>query len=275
MTRAAAVAFLNRLRPLTASTKRSVPSSSKGVACTISPSSLAIGRPRCARWSAGFVPKCTLARPPPLFGPPSLGRPQRQPQVPTPAIPETTVVADARTLSLAPGRRLRTRVAGVFLFLPWWARVRFEQLVSHASSPGSAMVPATRALLSVLVLKLLDKARRSHLHDLNFDAAVGLCAGLKVPPQEILRDRLRLSHHTRPSAQVTLGLDRRHGAFVVSARQPLRPGLSPDPVSGRCHRAGPALPAQAWQSRDPCAALLRARAREPSRMLGQRASHTA
>jgi len=121
---------------------------------------------------------------PPLFGPPSLGRPQRQPHVPTPAIPETTVVADARTLSLAPGRRLRTRVAGVFLFLPWWARVRFEHLVSHASSPGSAMVPATRALLSVLVLKLLDKARRSHLHDLNFDAAVGLCAGLKVPPKK-------------------------------------------------------------------------------------------
>ena len=64
MTRAAVVSFLNRLRPITASTKRYVPSSLKGVACTISPSSLAIGRPRCARWSVGFVPKCKLARSP-------------------------------------------------------------------------------------------------------------------------------------------------------------------------------------------------------------------
>src|SRR4029453_2149272 len=49
---------------------------------------------------------------PPLFGQPPLGPPQRQPQTPEPAVPETTVVADTRALSLAPGRRLRTRVAG-------------------------------------------------------------------------------------------------------------------------------------------------------------------
>src|SRR5262249_42088811 len=67
MIRAAAVSFLPRSRPITASTKRSVPSSSKGVACTISPSSLAIGRPHCARWCAGFVLKCTLATSPPFW----------------------------------------------------------------------------------------------------------------------------------------------------------------------------------------------------------------
>jgi hypothetical protein len=87
-------------------------------------------------------------------------------------------------VSLAPGRRLRTRVAGVFLFLPWLARVHFEPLVSHASSPGAAMVPATSALVSLLVLKLLDNERRSHINDLNFDEAVGLCAGLHVPPRK-------------------------------------------------------------------------------------------
>jgi hypothetical protein len=63
------------------------------------------------------------------------------------------------------------------------ARVRCEHLVSQASSPGATMVPATRALLSLLSLKLLDQARRSHLNDLNFDEAVGLCAGLHVPPK--------------------------------------------------------------------------------------------
>jgi hypothetical protein len=87
-------------------------------------------------------------------------------------------------LSLAPGRRLRTRVAGVFLFLPLLARVRFDQLVSQASYPGSAMAPATSALLSLLVLKLLDKERRSHINDLNCDEAVGLFAGLNMPPKK-------------------------------------------------------------------------------------------
>ena len=89
-----------------------------------------------------------------------------------------------RALSLAPGRRLRTRVAGVFLFLPLLARVHFEHLVSQASYPGSTMVPATSALLSLLVLKLLDKERRSHINDFNFDEAVGLFAGLNVPPKK-------------------------------------------------------------------------------------------
>jgi hypothetical protein len=70
------------------------------------------------------------------------------------------------------------------LFLPLLARGHFERLVSDASSPGSARVPATSALVSLLVLKLLDKARRSHSNDLNFDEAVGWCAGLHVPPKQ-------------------------------------------------------------------------------------------
>ena len=123
-------------------------------------------------------------RSPPLCGQPPLGRPQRQPQTPDAAVPETAVVADTRALSLAPGRRLRTRVAGVLLFLPFWARVHFEQLVSDASSPGSAMVPATSALLSLRVLKLLDKERRSHSNAFHCDEAMGLCAGLNVPPKK-------------------------------------------------------------------------------------------
>jgi hypothetical protein len=83
-------------------------------------------------------------------------------------------------LSLAPGRRLRTRLAGLFLFLPLLAQVRFDQLVVQASYPGSALVPACCALLSLLTLKLLDKERRSHIDDLNFDEAVGLFAGLNI-----------------------------------------------------------------------------------------------
>src|SRR4030095_6784810 len=44
--------------------------------------------------------------------------------------------------------------------------------------------------------KLLDKARRSSSNDLNFDEAVGLCAGRKVPPQKSYATDYHY-HHTR------------------------------------------------------------------------------
>jgi hypothetical protein len=87
-------------------------------------------------------------------------------------------------LSLAPGRRLHTRLAGAFLFLPLLARLRLDQLVTQAGYPGSEMVPAAAALLSLLLLKLLDKERRSHVNDFNFDEALGLFVGLNVPPKK-------------------------------------------------------------------------------------------
>jgi hypothetical protein len=85
---------------------------------------------------------------------------------------------------LAPGRRVRTRLAGIFLFLPLLARIRFDRLVGQAGYPGSRMVPAPSALLSLLALKLLDKERKSHIDDFNFDEALGLFAGLNVLPKK-------------------------------------------------------------------------------------------
>ena len=79
---------------------------------------------------------------------------------------------------------MRTRVAGLFLFLPLLTAVQFDQLVSHAGYPGTEMIPATSALLSLLSLKLLDKERRSHIDDFNCDEAVGLFAGLNLPPKK-------------------------------------------------------------------------------------------
>jgi hypothetical protein len=85
---------------------------------------------------------------------------------------------------LTPGRCLRTRLAGLFLFLPLLARLRFDTLVGQAGYPGSRMIPAPAALLSLLALKLLDKERRSHLDDFNCDAALGLFAGLNILPKK-------------------------------------------------------------------------------------------
>lgn len=46
------------------------------------------------------------------------------------------------------------------------------------------MIPGPTALLSLLVLKLLDKERLSHIDDFNCDEALGLFAGLNVLPKK-------------------------------------------------------------------------------------------
>jgi hypothetical protein len=70
------------------------------------------------------------------------------------------------------------------LFLPLLSQLGFDRLVDDAGYPGSKMVPAARALLSLLILKLLDKERRSHINDFNFDEALGLFAGLNILPKK-------------------------------------------------------------------------------------------
>ena len=87
-------------------------------------------------------------------------------------------------LSAAEPLRLRTRVAGLFLFLPLLAELGFHKLVQQAGYHGSKKVPADAALLSLLTLKLLDKERRSHIDDFNFDEALGLFAGLNILPKK-------------------------------------------------------------------------------------------
>lgn len=77
-----------------------------------------------------------------------------------------------------------TRHAGIFLFLPLLAQIRFDRLVTKAGYPGSQKVPAVNALLSLLTLKLLDKERLSHIDDFNCDEALGLFAGLNILPKK-------------------------------------------------------------------------------------------
>ena len=87
-------------------------------------------------------------------------------------------------MDLTTGRRLRTRTAGVFLFLPLLTQVRLDRLVVAAAYPGSEMVPAPAPGRALLTLKLLDKERRSHIDDFNFDGALGLFAGLNILPKK-------------------------------------------------------------------------------------------
>lgn len=96
-------------------------------------------------------------------------------------------VADRQELVLSSQEplRLRTRTAGVFLFLPLLAELGFDVLVRQAGYPGTKMVPADAALLSLLALKLLRKERLSHIDDYNLDLALGLFAGLNVLPKKL------------------------------------------------------------------------------------------
>src|SRR5690349_9399370 len=124
------------------------------------------------------------ARTAPLFAPDGRGRPPGRARREDRDGPDEAPVADQRALDLTAGRRLRTRTAGVFLFLPLLARVRLDQLVAAAAYPGSEMVPPPAAILALLVLKLLDKERRSHINDFDLDEALGLFAGLNILPKK-------------------------------------------------------------------------------------------
>src|SRR6202165_4899343 len=129
------------------------------------------------------VPGCLHVRTAaPLFTARPRGRPPAAPR--SPGQPERPAAADCRIRTLAPGYRASTRLAGLFLFLPLLARVQFDHLVRQAGYPGSQMIPAPSALLSLLALKLLDKERRSHIDDFNFDEALGLFAGLNILPKK-------------------------------------------------------------------------------------------
>jgi transposase len=100
-----------------------------------------------------------------------------------PAAPEVPAVADARALQLVEGRTLYSRVAGVFLLVPFLLQAGLGGLVEQARMAGTKMIPAVSYVLSLLALKLLDKERKSHITDWNFDEALGWFAGLNVLPK--------------------------------------------------------------------------------------------
>lgn len=96
--------------------------------------------------------------------------------------PEAAAVADVRTVSLAP-RSFRTRVGGLFLFVPLMRQLDLAAVVRRAALPTSTMIPAEQAVRTLLALKLVGKERKSHIMDLVFDPGIALFAGLNVVPK--------------------------------------------------------------------------------------------
>src|SRR5215472_4970188 len=65
--------------------------------------------------------------------------------------PEVAEVADVRRLDLSP-RCFRTRLAGLFMFVPLLERIDLPSVVTAARLPGSKMIPAAQAVASLLAL---------------------------------------------------------------------------------------------------------------------------
>ena len=109
--------------------------------------------------------------------------PRRKDEERPPSVgPEAAPVADVRALDLSP-RTFRTRFGGLFLFLPFLARVPLDTLLKRAGFPGSKMIPAGAAMRSLLALKLFGSARHSHVMSQVFDEGLALFAGLNVTPK--------------------------------------------------------------------------------------------
>lgn len=96
--------------------------------------------------------------------------------------PTAADAADVRQLSLEP-RHFRTQFGGLFLFLPFLARVPLDRILDRAGFPGSQRVPAGQAIRSLLALKLFGNARHSHVMSQVFDEGLALFAGLNVIPK--------------------------------------------------------------------------------------------
>jgi hypothetical protein len=96
--------------------------------------------------------------------------------------PVADAIADVRQFALVEGT-FTTHAGGLFLLLPLLVRMDLDGLVRRCRFPGTKMVPATHAVRSGLLLKILGKSRRSHVMDLVFDGGVALAGGLNAIPK--------------------------------------------------------------------------------------------
>src|SRR5262245_7854795 len=96
--------------------------------------------------------------------------------------PEVAAMADIRALSREP-RCFRTRLGGLWLFVPLRRDIHLAEVLSKADLPGSTLIPAEQAVRTLLALKLVGTERKSHVMDLVYDEGIALFAGLNVVPK--------------------------------------------------------------------------------------------
>ena len=101
----------------------------------------------------------------------------------------------------------KTRVAGLLLAVPELIALDLPALVKAAGYPGTAVIPATNYLLSLLALKLVGIRRVSHVDDLAADPGAALFAGLDALPKTtaLTSYSYRLEHSRQQSLLTALG----------------------------------------------------------------------
>jgi hypothetical protein len=122
---------------------------------------------------------------------------RRDDERPTTVKAEAARVANINELDLSP-RSFRTRVGGLFFFVPLMAKLNLNRVLSSVDLPGSRMIPAEQAIRTLLAMKLIGKERKSHVMDLVFDEGIALFAGLNVVPKRsyLAAYSSRIDHRT-------------------------------------------------------------------------------
>ncbi len=96
--------------------------------------------------------------------------------------PEAAPSADVRQLDLSP-QNFRTQFGGLFLFVPYLAKIPLQRMLEQTGFPGTQQIPAAQAMRSLLAMKLFGSARHSHVMSSVFDQGLALFAGLNVTPK--------------------------------------------------------------------------------------------
>jgi transposase len=78
---------------------------------------------------------------------------------------------------------IQTQHAGLFLLVPELIALDVPGLVEAAGWPSTSQLEAVHSVLSLLALKLSGRRRRSHVHSVVHDPALGLFCGLNVLPK--------------------------------------------------------------------------------------------
>ncbi len=107
--------------------------------------------------------------------------------------PTAGAVADVKRLDLSP-RKIQTKFGGLFLFMPFLAKIPLDEILDDVGFPGSKMIPAGHAIRSLLGLKLFGSARHSHVMSYVLDEGLALFAGLNIIPKR--------AYHTEYSCRV-------------------------------------------------------------------------
>ncbi len=113
-------------------------------------------------------------------------------------------VADVRALDLSP-RQFRTQFGGLFLFVPFLARIPLETILRTADFPGSQMIPAAHALRALLGLKLYGGRRHSHVMAEVLDEGLALFAGLNAIPKRSFLTEYSCRIHPKSYPQLMQG----------------------------------------------------------------------